>query len=232
MEEQRQQGKKKRDEQGNVVTEKRINPATQRLKTYEVYDVEAGEWRDVDCAMDGKMYYHIHVNRGCLKAMRDYSTSAKNRGPAIVQNDGAPGHAYNNKATGENGMPGAKTSWRDELEKVADESYRIIFKKQSAHSPELNMLDLGVWSMLASGVRKRWKEFMRYTTREKILDQLWAVILDEWNKMDPAKLYCIAEHKKDIAEQVIKEKGMKLKKEPHGGARKRTAAAIEAARAK
>ena len=34
---------------------------------------------------------------------------------------------------------------------------RIIFKKQSAHSPELNMLDLGVWSMLASGVRKRWK---------------------------------------------------------------------------
>ena len=49
---------------------------------------------------------------------------------------------------------------------------------------------------------------------------------------DPAKLYCIAEHKKDIAEQVIKEKGMKLKKEPHGGARKRTAAAIEAARAK
>ena len=24
---------------------------------------------------------------------------------------------------------------------------------------------------------------------EKILDKLWAVILDEWNKMDPAKLW-------------------------------------------
>ena len=156
MEEQRQQGKKKRDAQGEIVTEKRINPKTNRLKTYEVYDVEAGEWRDVDCAMDGEMYYHIHVNRGCLKAMRDYSTSAKNRGPAVVQNDGAPGHAYNNKAAGENGLPGKKTKWRDELEKIADESYRIIFKKQSAHSPELNVLDLGVWSMLASAVRKRW----------------------------------------------------------------------------
>ena len=27
------------------------------------------------------------------------------------------------------------------------------------------------------GIRK---DFMRYTTREKILDKLWAVILDEW----------------------------------------------------
>ena len=47
-----------------------------------------------------------------------------------------------------------------------------------------------------------------------------------------AKLYCIVEHKIDIAKQVIKEGGMKIKKEAHGGARKRTEAAIEAKRAK
>ena len=86
--------------------------------------------------------------------------------------------------------------------------------------------------MLNSAVRKRWKEFMQYTTQDVILNRLWDVIQDEWDKIDPAKLSCIAEHKKDIAEQVIKEKGMKLKKEARGGARKRTAAAIEAARAK
>ena len=45
-------------------------------------------------------------------------------------------------------------------------------------------------SMLNSAVRRRWKEFMRYTTREVILNKLWAAILDEWD-MDPAKLYCI-----------------------------------------
>ena len=56
--------------------------------------------------------------------------------------------------------------------------------KQSAHSPELNRLDLGVWSCLNSAVRRRWKEFMDYQTKdsegsgmEKILDKLWAVIL-------------------------------------------------------
>ena len=50
--------------------------------------------------------------------------------------------------------------------------------------------------------------------------------------IDPAKLYCIAEHKVDIAEQVKKAGGKKLKKEAHGGARRRTEAAIEASRAK
>jgi len=73
--------------------------------------------------------------------------------------------------------------------------------------------------MLNSAVRKRWKEFMQYTTQDVILNRLWDVIQDEWDKIDPAKLYCIAEHKKDIAEQVKKAGGKKLKKEAHGGAR-------------
>ena len=111
--------------------------------------------------------------------------------------------------------------------------------KQSAHSPELNRLDLGVWSCLNSAVRRRWKEFMDYQTKdsegsgmEKILDKLWAVILDEWNKMDPAKLWVISEHKINIANQVIKEGGGKLKKECHGGARKAYGEAKKATRAK
>ena len=53
--------------------------------------------------------------------------------------------------------------------------------------------------MLNSAVRKRWQEFMEYTTQEVILNKLWEVIQDEWKKIDPAKLYCIAEHKVDIA---------------------------------
>ena len=47
----------------------------------------------------------------------------------------------------------------------------------------------------------------------------------------PEKIFSIFEHKKDIAEQVIREKGFKLKKECHGGARKRTKTQILAKRA-
>ena len=48
-------------------------------------------------------------------------------------------------------------------------------------------------------------------------------------KIDPAKLYCISEHQIDIAKQVKRAGGRKLKIEAHGGARRRTAKDIEAA---
>ena len=46
-----------------------------------------------------------------------------------------------------------------------------------------------------------------------------------------AKLYAVFEHKLDIAQQVIDVQGAQLRKERHGGARKRTQAAIFAASA-
>ena len=54
---------------------------------------------------------------------------------------------------------------------------------------------------------------------------------EEFWKIPPEKIFSIFEHKKDIAEQVIREKGFKLKKECHGGARKRTKTQILAKRA-
>jgi hypothetical protein len=238
MEEQRQRGRKKKDADGKTVRERRVNPETQREKWYEVYDEEAGSWKEVDVPMDGEMYYDIHVNRGALQAIRDYQTAAGNRRGTVEQNDGAPGHAYNNRATGANGMPGAPTTWHEHLQKEAGKLGITIYK-QSAHSPELNRLDLGVWSCLNAGVRRRWKDFMDYATTdssstgmEKILDRLWAVVQDEWKKMDPAKLWVISEHKINIARQVVAAEGKKLRKEAHSGARKAYIKAKEAARAK
>ena len=115
-------------------------------------------------------------------------------------------------------MPGAPTTWHQELQREAAR-LKIDIYKQSAHSPELNRLDLGVWSCLNSAVRRRWKDFMDYQARdststgmEKVLNKLYAVIEDEWKKMDPAKLWVISEHKINIANQVIVEGGGKLKK--------------------
>ena len=63
------------------------------------------------------------------------------------------------------------------------------------------------------------------------------MIQEEWETgrtwtHDPAKLYSISEHQLDVAEEVKKRGGRHLLKMPHGGARKRTADAIEAARKK
>ena len=63
-------------------------------------------------------------------------------------------------------------------------------------------------------------------------DHLWKVVQEEWANMDPAKLYSISEHQLDVAEEVKRRGGQHLLKQPHGGATKRTADAIEAARKK
>ena len=72
-------------------------------------------------------------------------------------------------------------------------------------------------------MRRRYKEFMsRLGTQEEALNKLWAVIKEEWDKLDPEKLYSISEHRLNVAKEVIKREGQPLLKEPHGGARKKT----------
>ena len=45
-------------------------------------------------------------------------------------------------------------------------------------------------------MRKRYVEFIDdFESLSACQDKLWAVIQDEWNKMDPAKIYSICEHK-------------------------------------
>ena len=105
----------------------------------------------------------------------------------------------------------------------------ITVYKQSAKSPELNRLDLGVWRMLHFAVLRHWKKFLDYTDQQTCFDLLWGIIEEEFWKLDPAKLYCISEHQIDIAKQVKRVGGRKLKIEAHGGARRRTAKDIEAA---
>ena len=57
-------------------------------------------------------------------------------------------------------------------------------------------------------------------------------LVDAWNELSPEDLYSIAEHKVDVAKAAVANNGGQLRKEPHGGARKRTKAVIEAARAR
>ena len=102
-------------------------------------------------------------------------------------------------------------------------------ERQSANSPELNDLDLGVWFALDAAKERRYKEFLPRMKKEQLLDKLWECIVDEWKNLTSEALFSIAEHKVDVAKCIIANNGAKMKKEPHGDARKRTKFAIEAA---
>ena len=96
----------------------------------------------------------------------------------------------------------------------------------------MGYLDLGFWYMLDCRVQARYKEFEPYFRKmDDLLTKIYEVVEEEFWKIPPEKIFSIFEHKVDIARQVITEGGMKLKKEVHGGARKRTVAAILAKRA-
>ena len=192
---------------------------------------ERGDEMEIDSTMDGEMYYDIMAKEGGLKAIRDYNRDAGNRHQAECNEDGAPGHGFANKRLGARGLPGAPTEWHLKLEAAARKE-NVLMYKQSAKSPELNRLDLGVWSYLNSRVRRRYKEFMpRFASQDAALDKLWAVIKEEWDNLDPEKLYSIAEHRLNVAQEVIDRKGQRILKEPHGGARKKTKRDLAAAAA-
>ena len=112
----------------------------------------------------------------------------------------------------------------------AAEEMDIEVERQSSNSPELNKCDLGMWWCLNAAVQKRYKEFVPRMKKKELLDKLWEVIVEEWDKMEPEGLFSIAGHKLDVAKAIVQIDGRKLKKEPHAHARQRTKDAIAAAR--
>ena len=62
----------------------------------------------------------------------------------------------------------------------------------------------------------------RQTRTEAIEEEFW--------KIDPALIYSIFEHKVDMAKEIVRLGGDKVKKQPHAGARRRTKLAVEKAR--
>ena len=107
----------------------------------------------------------------------------------ICQEDGAPGHGYDN-------MHDKATTVHDNLvHNAMTQGIKIV--KQSRHSPEINPLDLGVWSILKSAVENRTDEVPVFTGRnsEAVEAKIWEILKDEWLKIDPFKLFLIFEQR-------------------------------------
>lgn len=197
----------------------------------EKYEFEAGTMKNVDVldnktgGLDGKLYADMMIGEGDYAGTSILSQIQAYGGQEEIQEDGAPGHGYANK---KKGKPPT-----EEHERFVTEAQRMRIRvsKQAALSPETNDVDLGMWYSCDSGVRRRANEFKHRMTKKEQLDLLYEIIEEEFMNMDPAGLYSIAEHKVDICRQIVARNGKKVKKEDHGGARRRTRQAIAAAKA-
>jgi transposase len=133
------------------------------------------------------------------------------------QEDGAPGHGYNNRAGGK------ETQIHETLVYNAS-TLGIRMVKQSRHSPEFNYLDLGVWYSLKKAVERRSTEIPDYNGKnEQIIEaSIWKVVKEEWDALDCTKLFNIAEQRRVLLKKCIEIGGKSIEKEPHTGIRKTT----------
>jgi hypothetical protein len=151
-----------------------------------------------------------------LPPSRNEATTPPSEMFFISQEDGAPGHGYNNR------QGGKETAIHEAL--VHNASVRgIHMLKQSRHSPEFNFMDLGVWYCLKKAVERRCDEMPDYTGKNagEIEAAIWKIVKEEWDELDPVKLYNIAEQRRVLLQRCIELDGQSIKKEPHTGIRKR-----------
>jgi hypothetical protein len=227
-------GKKMRDWNGQVV----FGPPGRRGGVGKpIYIHKKGDIVPVDVfaqgskGLDGTLYADMWLKegdfsrapQGILEAIRAYYAALGRPDPDEEQQDGAPGHGYNNR------LPGRPETIAAQRISQKLAQYGIVVYRQSAQSPELNECDLGLWWALQSRVDERAAEFKIGWSNKQLKDHLWKVIQEEWEKLSPRLLYTLAEHKVDVAKAVLAEGGQAIKKEPHDGARARTKAAIAAA---
>jgi transposase len=134
----------------------------------------------------------------------------------IAQEDGAPGHGYNNRAKGKETEVHAALAYNGT-------TMGIKLVKQSRHSPELNFLDLGVWHALKTAVEQRGNEVPVFVgnNANQVESAIWQIVQEEWEKLDPKKLFFISRQRRVLLEKCIELEGRSIEKEPHTGLRKK-----------
>ena len=193
--------------------DKRFTKQVGKMVREPVYSRKAGDKYQVDCSMDGEKYCEMMVQtNGGLAAVQKYF---KDSGLHCIeiQEDGAPGHGYDNHT-----WPPSRTENHKTLDKAA-KTYRIKFRKQAGHCPSHNALDQAVWTHLASRVRKRVNEFKEQMPKDKLLDLLWKVIEEEFWAMDPEILDDCFWSKDEAAKDTIRLKGWSKGKQEHSQVR-------------
>lgn len=132
-----------------------------------------------------------------------------------LQEDGAPGHGYNNRNKGK------PNSTHDALvQNCKIKGLRVV--KQSRHTPESNYLDLGIWNILKSAVIARNDEIPDFKKNlDDIEASIWKISKEEWEKIEPRKIFNTTRQRDVILKKIIELKGRSIVKEPHTGIREK-----------
>lgn len=185
----------------------RIENGMKKLK----HDV--GDSRFVSVTMDGQRYKRMLCEKGGIfEKIREYF--GDDDVEVRLQEDGAPGHGYNNRA---NGRPSAI---HDEIVAEA-ERLKIKIFKQPANSPEVNPLDLGIWNSLQKKVKSKLINMRGSYDDAYIENRIWEACQDAWKTLEPKKIWNSWMVKDEILKMLIKNKGGPIKSEPHAKIRQR-----------
>jgi hypothetical protein len=137
---------------------------------------DVGDPKVVSVTMDGPRYADFLTKTGgVFDKLREYY------GPDVeirMQEDGAPGHGYNNKA-------GRKpTAPHESMTKIGLERKIRVFK-QPHNAPELNPLDLGIWYAIQSRVKHMVVNQSERGDDSYTESQIWKAVKQAWEDLEP-----------------------------------------------
>lgn len=136
-----------------------------------------------------------------------------------IQEDGAPGHGYNNRAKSPDKR---ETDMHKSLREYC-ESRGYTLYKQPRLSPDTNALDVGAWCMWKRRVMDQSHKIKLPDSYDKSQTerQLWDVLKEEVAKTEPAKFFNIFEQQRANVAAIAAVGGRELKVQPHTGIREK-----------
>jgi hypothetical protein len=149
---------------------------------------------------------------------RSGAPAGAHRGPMRlrhVQEDGAPGHGYDNRHAGR------PTAIHD---KLVDDLRKFDLKliKQPAHSPETNACDIGFWNILRAQIAEHSDAIPAFigTNSDQVEAAIWRVAKQAVALIPAYKIFNIFKVKEANLRAIIARDGAKLIMEPHTEIRK------------
>lgn len=132
----------------------------------------------------------------------------------VIQHDGAPGHGLNNR---NGGTPSVTLQHLTRY--CRRRGYDLI--KQPRNSPCINLWDLVVFRALKSAVERRHADVPVFngSNQNAVQAALWEIVKEEWNKLDPKKLFNISVQRRVIIEKMVEVDGGEVR-EVHANIRK------------
>ena len=133
-----------------------------------------------------------------------------------IQEDGAPGHGYNNRQSGK------PTEVHNELaSRLEDNGLELI--KQPKLSPATNPLDIGVWNMLKSKLDARMSEvpMQQGGNQNEIQAAMWTIIKQEAALLPARNFFNVWVQRQANLKAIHKAEGGHIGQQPHTGIRKK-----------